>query len=125
MAKDTEALASWYENVYGFRIVYKNKKTPPTFLPLRNRIVTVDDALDVLQEETTEDFEKMAAITPTDRPYLKKSVLEIWRSRIPWLLVLMISATFTGMIINHFEDVLKTYVLLTAYIHMLMDTGGN
>jgi magnesium transporter len=88
-------------------------------------IVTVDDALDVLQEETTEDFEKMAAITPTDRPYLKKSVLEIWQSRIPWLLVLMISATFTGMIITHFEDALKTYVLLTAYIPMLMDTGGN
>lgn len=88
-------------------------------------IVTVDDALDVLQEETTEDFEKMAAITPTDRPYLKKSVLEIWKSRIPWLLLLMISATFTGLIINHFENALKTYVLLTAYIPMLMDTGGN
>ncbi len=88
-------------------------------------IVTVDDALDVLQEETTEDFEKMAAITPTDRPYLKTSVLEIWKSRIPWLLILMISATFTGLIINHFEDALKAYVLLTAYIPMLMDTGGN
>ena len=88
-------------------------------------IVTVDDALDVLQEETTEDFEKMAAITPSDRPYLKTSVLEIWKSRIPWLLVLMISATFTGLIINYFEDALKTYVLLTAYIPMLMDTGGN
>ncbi|HEY8392042.1 MAG TPA: magnesium transporter [Capillibacterium sp.] len=88
-------------------------------------IVTVDDALDVLQEETTEDIEKMAAITPTDRPYLKKSVLEIWRTRIPWLLLLMISATFTGMIISHFEDALKSYVLLTAYIPMLMDTGGN
>ncbi|NLW60732.1 MAG: magnesium transporter [Firmicutes bacterium] len=88
-------------------------------------IVTVDDALDVLQEETTEDFEKMAAITPTERPYLKTSVLEIWKSRIPWLLVLMISATFTGLIINHFENALKTYVLLTAYIPMLMDTGGN
>ena len=88
-------------------------------------IVTIDDALDVLQEETTEDFEKMAAITPTDRPYLKTSVLEIWKSRIPWLLVLMISATFTGLIISRFEDALKTYVLLTAYIPMLMDTGGN
>ncbi len=88
-------------------------------------IVTIDDALDVLQEETTEDFEKMAAITPTARPYLKTSVLEIWKSRIPWLLVLMISATFTGLIISHFEDALKAYVLLTAYIPMLMDTGGN
>ena len=88
-------------------------------------IVTVDDAIDILQEETTEDFEKMAAITPTDRPYLKTSVLAIWKSRIPWLLVLMISATFTGLIISHFEDALKAYVLLTAYIPMLMDTGGN
>ncbi|MGB3990697.1 MAG: magnesium transporter, partial [Acetivibrionales bacterium] len=88
-------------------------------------IVTVDDALDVLQEETTEDIEKMAAITPTYKPYLKNSVLEIWKSRTPWLLFLMISATFTGMIITHFEDALKVYVVLTAYIPMLMDTGGN
>lgn len=88
-------------------------------------IVTVDDALDVLQEEATEDIEKMAAITPTVRAYLKKSVVEIWRSRIPWLLIMMISATFTGLIITHFEDALKTYVILTAYIPMLMDTGGN
>ena len=88
-------------------------------------IVTVDDALDVLQEETTEDIEKMAAITPTYKPYLKNSVLEIWKSRTPWLLFLMISATFTGMIITHFEDALKVYVVLTAYIPMLMDTGGK
>lgn len=88
-------------------------------------IVTVDDALDVLQEETTEDIEKMAAITPTYKPYLKNSVWEIWKSRTPWLLFLMISATFTGMIITHFEDALKVYVVLTAYIPMLMDTGGN
>jgi len=88
-------------------------------------IVTVDDAIDVLQKETTEDIEKMAAITPTDKPYLKKTTYEIWKSRIPWLLILMISATFTGMIISHFEDALKTYVILTAYIPMLMDTGGN
>jgi len=88
-------------------------------------IVTVDDAIDVLQRETTEDIEKMAAITPTDKPYLKKSTFEIWKTRIPWLLILMISATFTGMIISHFEDALKAYVVLTAYIPMLMDTGGN
>ncbi|NMA66759.1 MAG: magnesium transporter, partial [Clostridiaceae bacterium] len=88
-------------------------------------IVTVDDAIDVLQKETTEDFEKMAAITPTDKPYLKKTAFEIWKSRIPWLLILMISATFTGMIIQYFEGALKTYVILTAYIPMLMDTGGN
>ncbi len=88
-------------------------------------IVTVDDAIDVLQKEATEDIEKMAAITPTDKPYLRKTTVEIWKSRIPWLLLLMISATFTGMIISRFEDALKTYVVLTAYIPMLMDTGGN
>ncbi len=90
-------------------------------------IVTVDDVLDVLEEETTEDMEKMAAIVPTDssRSYLKLSVFEIWKSRIPWLLLLMISATFTGMIITSFEDALAKYVILTAYIPMLMDTGGN
>ncbi|HPU63503.1 MAG TPA: magnesium transporter [Mobilitalea sp.] len=88
-------------------------------------IVTVDDAWDVLEKETTEDMELMAAITPSDTPYLKKTTLEIWRSRMPWLLLLMISATFTGLIITRFEDALKAYVVLTAYIPMLMDTGGN
>ncbi|HPD89647.1 MAG TPA: magnesium transporter [Oscillospiraceae bacterium] len=88
-------------------------------------IVTVDDAMDVIVAEATEDIEKMAAITPTEHPYLKTPVVEIWKSRIPWLLLLMISATFTGMIITHFEDALATYVILTAYIPMLMDTGGN
>lgn len=88
-------------------------------------IVTVDDAIDVIQKEATEDIEKMTAITPTDKVYLRKTVFDIWRSRIPWLLLLMISAAFTGMIINHYEDSLRTYVVLTAYIPMLMDTGGN
>lgn len=88
-------------------------------------IVTVDDAMDVIVAEATEDIEKMAAITPTERPYLKTPIGEIWKSRIPWLLLLMISATFTGMIITHFESALATYVVLTAYIPMLMDTGGN
>ncbi|MCQ2507510.1 MAG: magnesium transporter [Dorea sp.] len=88
-------------------------------------IVTVDDVLDVMQEETTEDIEKMAAIVPTDKPYLKQSIFELWKSRIPWLLLLMISATFTGMIITSFEDALAKFVILTAYIPMLMDTGGN
>ncbi|MCQ2500929.1 MAG: magnesium transporter [Lachnospiraceae bacterium] len=90
-------------------------------------IVTVDDVLDVMEEETTEDMEKMAAIVPTDssKPYLKLSIFEIWKSRIPWLLLLMISATFTGMIITSFEGALAKYVILTAYIPMLMDTGGN
>jgi len=88
-------------------------------------IVTVDDAIDVIQKEATEDIEKMTAITPTDKVYLRNTVFDIWKSRIPWLLLLMISATFTGMIINNYEDALRNYVVLTAYIPMLMDTGGN
>ena len=88
-------------------------------------IVTVDDAIDVIEEETTEDISKMAAITPSDRPYLKTSVWMLWKSRIPWLLLLMLSATFTGMIITHFEGVLSFSIALTAAIPMLMDTGGN
>ncbi len=88
-------------------------------------IVTVDDAIDVMEEETTEDIEKMAAITPTDKPYLKMTPFEIWKSRIPWLMLLMVSATFTGMIISSFESALAKWVALTAFIPMLMDTGGN
>ena len=88
-------------------------------------IVTFDDAIDVMEEEATEDIEKMAAITPSDKPYLKTGIFDIWKSRIPWLLLLMISATFTGMIITSFEDALAAYVALTAFIPMLMDTGGN
>jgi len=88
-------------------------------------IVTVDDAIDVMEEEATEDISKMAAITPTDKPYLKTSVLTLYKSRIPWLLLLMLSATFTGMIITHFEGVLSFSIALTAAIPMLMDTGGN
>ena len=88
-------------------------------------IVTVDDAIDVMEEEATEDISKMAAITPTDKPYLKTSVFTLYKSRIPWLLLLMLSATFTGMIITHFEDTLSFSIALTAAIPMLMDTGGN
>ena len=88
-------------------------------------IVTVDDALDVLVEETTEDIERMAAITPTDDSYLNTSVISTVKSRIPWLLLLMVSATFTGQIISSFEDALAAFTVLTAYIPMLMDTGGN
>ena len=88
-------------------------------------IVTVDDAIDVMEEEATEDIEKMAAMTPSDKPYLKTSVWDIYKHRIPWLMLLMISATFTGMIITHFEHALAAQVVLTAYIPMLMDTGGN
>ena len=88
-------------------------------------IITVDDIVDILQQEATEDIEKMAAITPTDKPYMKTGVLETWKKRIPWLLILMISATFTGRIISHYEAALAYYVVLTAFIPMLMDTGGN
>lgn len=88
-------------------------------------IITVDDVVDILQEEATEDMEKMAAIVPSDKPYMKTSVLEIWKKRIPWLLLLMISATFTGKIIASFEEALSVYVVLTTFIPMLMDTGGN
>lgn len=88
-------------------------------------IVTVDDVIDILQEEATEDIEKMAAITPTDKPYLRTGIFETYKARMPWLLLLMISATFTGAIITKFENALATFVVLTAYIPMLMDTGGN
>jgi len=88
-------------------------------------IVTVDDAMDVLQDEATEDIEKMAAIVPTDKPYLKTSAYEMFKARAPWLLLLMVSATFTGQIITKFEDALAAFTVLTAYIPMLMDTGGN
>lgn len=88
-------------------------------------VITIDDIVDIMEEETTEDIEKMAAITPTDKPYMKTGVWETWKKRIPWLLLLMISATFTGQIITHFEDALSTYVVLTAFIPMLMDSGGN
>ena len=88
-------------------------------------IITVDDAIDVIQEEATEDIEKMAAITPSDKPYLKTGVFETFRQRIPWLLLLMISATFTGSIITNYQNAFVSYSILTAFIPMLMDTGGN
>lgn len=88
-------------------------------------IITIDDIVDIMQEETTEDIEKMAAILPTDKPYMKTGIFETWKKRIPWLLLLMISATVTGGIITHYEDALSTYVVLTSFIPMLMDTGGN
>ena len=88
-------------------------------------IVTVDDAMDVIETETTEDIEKMNAIAPAGKSYLKMSPLEIWKARFPWLLFLMISATFTGVIISGFEEKLAASVVLTAFIPMLMDTGGN
>ena len=88
-------------------------------------IITVDDIVDIMEEEATEDMEKMAAIVPSDKPYMKTSVWETYKKRIPWLLLLMVSATFTGQIITSFEDALTLYVGLNAFIPMLMDTGGN
>ncbi|MBQ7616190.1 MAG: magnesium transporter [Butyrivibrio sp.] len=88
-------------------------------------IITIDDVVDILEEEATEDIEKMAAIMPSDKPYPKVGIFETYKNRIPWLLFLMVSATFTGAIITGFEDALSAYVVLTAYIPMLMDTGGN
>ena len=88
-------------------------------------IVTIDDVIDVLQEETTEDIEKMGAITPLEKPYLKTGALEIFKSRIPWLLILMFSATFTGGIISYYENALTGFPVLIASIPMLMATGGN
>ena len=88
-------------------------------------IITIDDAMDVMQEENTEDIQKMNAMLPTEKTYLKTSVYETWKSRFPWLLLLMVSATFTGSIITAFEDKLAALTILTAFIPMLMDTGGN
>lgn len=88
-------------------------------------IITIDDIMDVLEEEATEDMKKMAAIIPVDKPYDKTGVFETFKARIPWLLLLMVSATFTGKIIQSFEDKLATVTILTAFIPMLMDTGGN
>lgn len=88
-------------------------------------IITIDDVVDIIEEEATEDIEKMAGIVPTEKPYLKTNLWDTYKKRMPWLLLLMISATFTGAIISKFESALAAYVVLTAYIPMLMDTGGN
>ena len=88
-------------------------------------IVTVDDVIDVMEEETTEDFEIMAGMTPSDKPYSRTGTLEMWKNRIPWLMFLMLSATFTSMILTKFEDMLAVQAGLVAFIPMLMGTGGN
>ena len=88
-------------------------------------IVTVDDVIDVLEEEATEDFDLMAGISPSDTPYSRAGVVDIWKRRIPWLMFLMLSATFTSMIITHFEDALSRCTVLTGFVPMLMGTGGN
>lgn len=112
-------------------VANKFKKYDFTSMPVvdnENRlvgIITVDDIVDIMEEETTEDMEKMAAIVPSDKPYKKAGVWETYKKRIPWLLLLMVSATFTGAIITSFEDALSVYASLIAFIPMLMDTGGN
>lgn len=88
-------------------------------------IITVDDIVDILTKEATEDIERMAAIVPTDKPYMRTGIFETWKKRIPWLLLLMVSATFTERIISSAEEALSACVILTAYIPMLMGTGGN
>ena len=90
-------------------------------------IITVDDALDVMEDEATEDIEKMGGVTPVDKPYLKTNPFRFWLARIPWLLLLMLGATFTGLILGHYQAVLDPTLLLTLFIFipMVMDTGGN
>jgi magnesium transporter len=88
-------------------------------------IVTFDDAMDVMEEEATEDMEMMAAITPSEKTYLRSTPFELFKNRVPWLMLLMVSATFTGLIITAFEGALAAQVALTAFIPMLMGTGGN
>lgn len=117
--EDKESVANKIKN-YGFLAL--------PVVDLESRlvgIVTYDDAIDVISSESGEDMQIMAAITPSDAPYLKRSAISIYKSRIPWLLILMISATFTGLIISSFESALAASVALTAFIPMLMDTGGN
>ncbi|MDU5802835.1 MAG: magnesium transporter [Fusobacterium periodonticum] len=88
-------------------------------------VITVDDIVDVIDQENTEDIQKMAAMNPSDEEYLKESVISLAKHRILWLLVLMISATFTGLVIKKYEDILQSAVYLATFIPMLMDTGGN
>ena len=88
-------------------------------------IITIDDVVDIILEEATEDIEKMAAIIPSDKSYFRTGIFDTYKNRMPWLLLLMISATFTGAIITSYQKALASYVILTAYIPMLMDTGGN
>ncbi|MBQ0026915.1 MAG: magnesium transporter, partial [Lachnospiraceae bacterium] len=88
-------------------------------------IVTVDDVVDVIQEEVTEDIEMMNAMRPSEKTYLHSSPIDLFRQRFPWLMLLMVSATFTGMIITGFENALSAQLVLTMFIPMLMGTGGN
>ncbi|MDO4354824.1 MAG: magnesium transporter, partial [Clostridia bacterium] len=88
-------------------------------------IVTVDDVIDVMEKEATEDFEIMAAMTPSDKPYSRTGAFDIWKNRVPWLLFLMLSATFTTMILNSFEEALAVQTVLIGFVPVIMGTGGN
>ena len=116
---DQEQVAQMFSN-YNFLAL--------PFVDNENRlvgIVTIDDAIDVIQEEATEDIEKMAAVLPSDKPYMRTSVWGIYRKRIPWLLVLMLSATFTSTIISSFEGALASVIVLSSFIPMITGSGGN
>ncbi len=139
LSKDDEIIGDiMHENVIALNtlmdqeeVASQFKKYDFTTMPVtdnENRlvgIITVDDIVDIMEEEATEDMEKMAAILPSDKTYMRTGVLETYKKRIPWLLLLMVSATFTGAIIKSFEDALSVCAVLVAYIPMLMDTGGN
>ncbi|MBR1471904.1 MAG: magnesium transporter [Lachnospiraceae bacterium] len=139
LSKDDEIIGEiMHENVVSIHTLMDQEEVARTFqkydftsMPVVDNeerlvgIITVDDVVDIMEEEATEDMEKMAAIVPSDKPYMRTGVFEIWRKRMPWLLLLMISATFTGSIISGFEDALGALPVLVAYIPMLMDTGGN
>ena len=88
-------------------------------------IVTFDDAMDVMEEEATEDMELMSGMTPSEKPYLRSTPIDLFKNRIPWLMLMMVSATFTGLIMTAFEDALAAQIALSAFIPMLMGTGGN
>ena len=126
---DLKKYMSVRESIARIRRIGEDKET--IYIPvvdLEGRlvgIVTVDDVIDVMEEETTEDFEIMAGMTPSDKPYSRTGTLEMWKNRIPWLMFLMLSATFTSMILTKFEDMLAVQAGLVAFIPMLMGTGGN
>lgn len=117
--EDKEAVAYAFDkyNFMAFPVVDEEKRMVG--------IVTFDDAIDVLQDEAAEDIEKMAAIVPNDRSYMRTGVFETWKKRIPWLILLMLLATFTGMIMSVFENALKAQIILTSFIPMIMNTAGN
>ena len=129
METDVISADTYADQEYVASLFSKYDLTAVPIVDQENRIVgiiTVDDALDVIEEEATEDIEKMAAIRPSDKPYLEQSVFKIWLNRLPWLLILMVSATFTGLIINTYEAKLAAIsTVLFACVPMLMDTGGN